>query len=278
MLKKNKSRNYLSACIVVYNDEKCIERCLQSIQPVADEIIVVHDGPCTDNTLKIARKYTKNVIVGPRLGNPDPHRVTTFKKAKGNWILIIDADEFLSKRLQNNIRKIMDSGRAEQYNFLWKLWNGKKYITQTWPYRVSLVKKEKIRYLAILHPDWSIKGKMLNVPLHLEHRPSYYNLSWDCFWTKWMRWNRLHAQQILTPIHEIPQFQFDDDHFVKHIEWIKKYDFWAAPFVFAYFLIATFILAPKTESFLIYKYNFMQALYYFILSIRVGVYKRRMMA
>jgi glycosyltransferase involved in cell wall biosynthesis len=272
---KTKQKNFLSACIVTYNDEACIERCLRSISALVDEIVIVHDGPCLDKTLEIAKRYTKNITVGPRLGNPDPHRVTTFKKAKGNWLLIIDADEFLSPQLQRALRKVMDSDQAEQYNFLWKLWDGKKYVSKTWPYRISLVKKNKLRYLAILHPDWSIKGKIINVPLHLEHRPPYNNFSWLSFRTKWMKWMRLHAEQILTPISELPQFQFDDSHFVKHIEWIKKYDFIAAPFIFVYFLTATFLLAPKLESLIIYKYNFMQALYYFLLSIQVGILKRK---
>ncbi len=37
-----------SACLVVWNGEDEIRGCLESIKKVVDEIIVVHDGPCSD--------------------------------------------------------------------------------------------------------------------------------------------------------------------------------------------------------------------------------------
>ena len=45
-------KNTISACLVVHNEEKLIGRCLESIKNLVDEIIVVHDGPCQDKTLR----------------------------------------------------------------------------------------------------------------------------------------------------------------------------------------------------------------------------------
>ena len=50
----------ISACIISYNEEKKIEDCLKSLLPVADEIIIV-DSLSSDDTLKIAEKYTDNI-------------------------------------------------------------------------------------------------------------------------------------------------------------------------------------------------------------------------
>ena len=44
-------RQTISACLVVYNEEKVIRQCLDSIKGFVDEIILVHDGQCTDKTL-----------------------------------------------------------------------------------------------------------------------------------------------------------------------------------------------------------------------------------
>jgi Glycosyltransferases involved in cell wall biogenesis len=61
-------RNKISACIVVYNEEKVIKRCLDSIKNVVDEIILVHDGPCKDRTLEIAKRYTNKIFIRPHVG------------------------------------------------------------------------------------------------------------------------------------------------------------------------------------------------------------------
>ena len=51
----------ISACIISYNEEKKIEDCLKSLQPVADEIIIV-DSNSNDHTIKIAKKYTDKIF------------------------------------------------------------------------------------------------------------------------------------------------------------------------------------------------------------------------
>ncbi len=87
---QNKDKT-ISVCLVVYNEEKIIERCLRSIQAVADEIILVHDGECSDNTLEIAKKYTDKIFIRPHTGDSSLHRVFTYNKAQGQWIFQIDA-------------------------------------------------------------------------------------------------------------------------------------------------------------------------------------------
>lgn len=262
-------KNKISACLVVHNNEHQIERCLKSIKNVVDEIVIVHDGPCADKTLQIAKKYTSKVFVGKKIGNPEPHRVTGFKKATGNWILILDADEFLSAELKKNLRKLVDSNQADGYMFLWKFWDGQKYYTHNWPHRIGVVKKSSLQFLAILHTDWTIHGKSIDVPYQLEHRPNYNNVTWQAFRTKWMHWLKLHAQQVITPVKDIPKYQYYKDTKAKHIEWIAKYDIWIAPFIFVYFFLGAMKLSFPTEGLALWKYAFFQALYYFILCVEV---------
>ena len=54
------SQNKLSVCIISKNEEHNISRCLSSIVDIVDEIIIVDTGS-TDNTLKIARRYTDKI-------------------------------------------------------------------------------------------------------------------------------------------------------------------------------------------------------------------------
>lgn len=265
----------ISACIVTYHDEIQIERCLKSISQYVDEIVVVHDGPCTDATLDIARKYTKKVYVGQRTGNPEPHRVTTFEKATHDWLLILDPDEYLPKKTAELLHTLVDSGKADSYTFLWRLWDGEKYLTDDWPYRVGLVKKDKLRFLAILHPEWRVDGTTIEVPVSIEHRPSYNNYSWKSFTTKWLKWRRIHAQQILTPVKKIENFQYDRENLLPHLEWIKNWDVAAAPFIFVYFFLGALIRAPKKVGRFYVWFAFLQAAYYVMLCVEVWKLKHR---
>jgi len=82
----------LSICLVVYNEEKMIRRCLESIKNLADEIIIVLDGESQDKTEAICREYTDKIFIRKHIGFSDPHLPFAFEQAKGDWIMRIDAD------------------------------------------------------------------------------------------------------------------------------------------------------------------------------------------
>jgi glycosyltransferase involved in cell wall biosynthesis len=118
----------ISACLVVYNEEKLIRRCLESLRDVVDEIILVHDGECTDRTLEIAKEYGAKIFVRDHKGFCEHHRPFCCKQASYNWILQIDADEFLSAELRNNLRSLVSNQEVSAYELLWPFWDGKKEI------------------------------------------------------------------------------------------------------------------------------------------------------
>lgn len=88
----------LSICMIVKNEEKNLSRCLNSLESlrkrVATELIVVDTGS-SDNTVEIAKQYHANIFY--HLWNNDfsSMRNISLDYAKGEWILIIDADEAL---------------------------------------------------------------------------------------------------------------------------------------------------------------------------------------
>ena len=92
----------VSIIIPVYNVEKYIERCLESIskQKYKDfEVIIINDGS-TDKTLDIINKYKKkdkriNIYSQDNLG-PSISRNNGIKKAKGEYLAFIDADDFIT--------------------------------------------------------------------------------------------------------------------------------------------------------------------------------------
>lgn len=86
----------LSVCMIVKNEERVIERCLQSIQGIADEIIIVDTGS-EDDTKEIASKYTEQVYDFIWVNDFAKARNYAASKATGDWILALDADEYVDR-------------------------------------------------------------------------------------------------------------------------------------------------------------------------------------
>jgi glycosyltransferase involved in cell wall biosynthesis len=92
----------LSVIIIAKNEADRIERCLKSVAPIADEIIVLDSGS-VDQTVDIARRYTDKVYVTDWPGY-GPQKQRALEKAAGEWVLSIDADEVLSPELRDEIK------------------------------------------------------------------------------------------------------------------------------------------------------------------------------
>ncbi len=88
----------LSIAMIVKNEEKNIERCLKAIQKLEDKLkyeIVIVDTGSDDDTLNIARRYTQNVYEHEWNNNFADMRNKSINYCKGEWILVLDADEVL---------------------------------------------------------------------------------------------------------------------------------------------------------------------------------------
>lgn len=88
----------LSICMMVKNESKYLEQCLESLQPIRDavaaELIIVDTGS-EDNTVEIAKKFTDRVYFHKWNNHFSEIRNITINYATGEWILIIDGDEVL---------------------------------------------------------------------------------------------------------------------------------------------------------------------------------------
>jgi glycosyltransferase involved in cell wall biosynthesis len=102
----------LSAAITTFNAESNIGRCLESIKDIVDEIVVV-DGTSSDRTVEIAKSYGARVFVTPNLPNFHINKQKSFELAKGDWILYLDDDEEVSKKLAEEIIKVINMSQDE---------------------------------------------------------------------------------------------------------------------------------------------------------------------
>ncbi len=92
----------ISAVVITFNEEKNIERCLNSLEYIADEIIVV-DSFSTDKTEEICNKFSKVKFYKNKWLGYSNQKNYANSLAKFNTILSIDADEVLSDKLKDCI-------------------------------------------------------------------------------------------------------------------------------------------------------------------------------
>jgi glycosyltransferase involved in cell wall biosynthesis len=143
----------ISAVIITYNEELYIEKCLASLNGVADEIIVV-DSFSTDSTEDICKKYNVRFIKHPFEGFMDQKnyalQFATYKN-----ILSLDADEALSDQLKESILSIKDKWEYKGYRF-----NRRNYYCGKW---IRFSEWYPDRQLRLFYSD---KGKWGELNIH----------------------------------------------------------------------------------------------------------------
>lgn len=104
-----------SVVIPTYNEEKYLERTLESIKNQISNLIksasggiaweiIISDSGSTDKTKEIAEKYAAKVVVGPKRG-PALARNLGARAAKYDYLIFIDADVWLEPDLFNILAK-----------------------------------------------------------------------------------------------------------------------------------------------------------------------------
>jgi len=101
----------ISACLIVRNEAHVLERCLVSLRDVVDEIVVVDTGSADDSPA-VATRHGARVI---RVAWPDDFsaaRNVSIEAAACDWILSIDADEYLSPDAARLVRPTVERSDA----------------------------------------------------------------------------------------------------------------------------------------------------------------------
>jgi len=115
----------LSAVIITYNEELFIDKCLASIDGIADEIVVV-DSFSTDATEEICKKYNVRFVKHAFEGFRDQKNFA-LQLATHKNILSLDADEALSDKLRQSILALKENWKCDGY-----LFNRRNYFCGRW--------------------------------------------------------------------------------------------------------------------------------------------------
>lgn len=150
--------NTISACLIVQDEEECVQRAIDSIKDYVDEIVIL-DGGSTDRTREICLANEKvklfdipfNPLAGDRF---DTQKNNAIERALNEWILFIDADEFYNSYVGESLGAMIDpnlNDGIDAYAFSRKTFiDGRlyNYIEQDWQIRLF---KSYCRYGGAIH-------------------------------------------------------------------------------------------------------------------------------
>ena len=128
----------LSVVMMTFNEEANIERCLKSVEGLGDEILIL-DSYSTDRTVEIARAMGARVEQFP-FDSYVNQKARMIQMADSNWVLSIDADEYLSEELKASIQKVRDNKTYDGYTS-----NRRNKIGSKWLNHGSWYPDKKIR-------------------------------------------------------------------------------------------------------------------------------------
>ncbi len=102
----------VSLCMIVKNEAIDLAKCLKSVSPVVDEMIVVDTGS-TDNTRQLALVFGAKVYEFEWTNDFSEARNFSISKASGDWIFLLDADEVISPLDFRSLRKMVENPSKE---------------------------------------------------------------------------------------------------------------------------------------------------------------------
>jgi (heptosyl)LPS beta-1,4-glucosyltransferase len=155
----------ISVVINTLNEEKNIARAITSVKSFADEIIVC-DMFSDDKTVEIAKELGAKVFTQKRTNYVEPARNYAISKASNDWILVLDADEEISKTLANEVQEIVKNDKADyvlipRQNILFGKWIEH---SRWWPdYIVRFFKKGFVTWNNQIHSEPNKKGRELKM-------------------------------------------------------------------------------------------------------------------
>ena len=169
----------ISAVIITFNEEKRLEPALKSLAGVASEIIVV-DSFSSDGTVKLAKKYTKEVFQRKWTNFADQKNFSN-NKASFPWILSLDADERLSPELREEILQIKDGEPdCSAFSMPRQAFYLGKWIRHSGWYpdrKIRLFQKDKARWEGeYIHEKLVVEGKVQKLRGKIHHF-TYRNIS-----------------------------------------------------------------------------------------------------
>jgi len=161
----------ISLCMIVKDEEATLERCLNSVIDFVDEIIIVDTGS-TDNTKKIAKNFKSKIFDFEWIDDFAAARNFAFKKASMDYILWLDADDYIDdinrekfKLLKESLNKNVDSVTMD-YSLIRDAAGNTSFSLK----RNRLVKRERnFQWIGRVHEYLEVFGNIIDSDITIMH-------------------------------------------------------------------------------------------------------------
>lgn len=153
----------ISACYIVKNEAKNLAKSIKSLKNQINEIVVVDTGS-TDNTMVVARKLGAKVYSFPWQDDFSKARNFALSKAKGDWLILLDADEYFTAKTAGNIRQVIrQAQQADAILIQMVNYDVDKAEIQDYFYQLRIVRNQQgLHYEGKIHEELKLsEGKSM---------------------------------------------------------------------------------------------------------------------
>ena len=167
----------LSLCMIVKNEESLLPQCLQSVNEIVDEMVILDTGS-SDRTVEIAREFGCRVHHFEWCNDFSTARNEALKYVQGEWVLVLDADEVLTPDVLPEIKQaikkdshlvinlIRQEVGASQcpYSLVSRLFRNHPAVRFSRPYHAMV--DDKVQELLQREPQWQVVSLSTVAMLH----------------------------------------------------------------------------------------------------------------
>lgn len=167
----------LSLCMIVKNEENTLSSCLESVKNVVDEIIIIDTGS-TDQTVEIAKKYTRQIYQFNWIDDFSAARNFAFQHAKMDYILTMDADDIFTEEDKDKLIQLKSTLSPSVDAITLKYLagfdpSGNVLVSLR---QVRIVKREKqFQWRGAVHEYLEISGNIYHSDISVIHKRSHRN-------------------------------------------------------------------------------------------------------
>lgn len=168
----------ISLLMITKNSGEILEKSLQSVKGLVDEVVIIDDNS-SDNTLAITKKFNTRTFKrhDENLGK---QRAYGLAKCKGEWILMLDADEIVPSELKAEIASVVSLPRNDIVGYYVPYQNhflGKPIYHGGEDYKILRLFKKKSAHIpeSLIHEHVKVEGKIGELKEKIYHH-SYRTL------------------------------------------------------------------------------------------------------
>ncbi len=164
---EEKSAKTIALVMIVKDEQRCLKRCLDSVQGIVDRMIVVDTGS-KDDTQKIARASGADVYPYTWKDDFAAARNHALSLSDADWNLVLDADEYIAEGDRQDILSFLGDGPCLGDVYIYNAYreNGEDSCSR---FRTSRILPKGVGYKGKIHEQVDSRLPSVLLPVRVEH-------------------------------------------------------------------------------------------------------------